>query len=130
MRIEKMKNLRESDYVNFITQMRNSKPSEVKTLEKNLLTRATTDEYSKHQFDQSDMKQESCMIEQHKSELRWQLFKYYLNLKHFTLLTLFISHFPSFLRKMANLYICISIYWILYIINKYFLIAQGCLLTI
>jgi hypothetical protein len=38
MRIEKMKNLRESDYVNFITQMRNSKPSEVKTLEKNLST--------------------------------------------------------------------------------------------
>jgi hypothetical protein len=26
--------------------------------------------YSKHQFDQSDMTQESCMIEQHKSELR------------------------------------------------------------
>ena len=36
MRIEKMKNLRESDYVNFRTQRRNIKSSEGKKLEKNL----------------------------------------------------------------------------------------------
>ena len=70
---------RESDYVIstvrahvpcYRTQRRDIKSSEVKTLEKNLSTKATTTEYSKHQFDQSDMTQESCMIEQHKSELR------------------------------------------------------------
>ena len=70
MRIEKMKNLRESDYVNFRTQRRNIKLSEGKTLEKNLSTKATTTEYSKQHIDQSDMTRESCMIEQHKSELR------------------------------------------------------------
>ena len=78
MRIEKMKNLRESDYVNLRIQMRNSKSYEGKTFEKNLLMRATTTEksgalrlqrYSKQYIDQSDMTRKSCMIEQHKSEL-------------------------------------------------------------
>ena len=70
MRMEKMKNLKKSDYVNFRTQMRNSKPSEIKTLEKNLSTQATAIKYSKRYIDQSDMKRESCMIEKHKSKLR------------------------------------------------------------
>ena len=70
MKIEKMKNLRESDYVNLRIQMRNSKSYEGKTFEKNLSMRATTTEYSKQYIDQSDMTRKSCMIEQHKSELR------------------------------------------------------------